>query len=54
MGLRAMYFLLADIANRFIFLKYVLTFLLSFIVIKILIIKWVHVPLIISFSIVFI
>lgn len=53
LGLRAMYFLLADIADRFIFLKYGLAFVLSFIGIKMLIIKWVHVPVGISLSVVF-
>ena len=31
LGLRAMYFLLADVADRFVFLKYGLAFVLSFI-----------------------
>ena len=34
LGLRAMYFLLADVADRFVFLKYGLAFVLSFIGVK--------------------
>ena len=45
LGLRAMYFLLADFAERFIFLKYGLAFVLSFIGIKMLIMHWVHIPI---------
>lgn len=53
LGLRAMYFLLADFAERFIFLKYGLAFVLSFIGIKMLIMHWVHIPISISLSVVF-
>lgn len=53
LGLRAMYFLLADIADRFIFLKYGLAFVLSFIGVKMLILHWVHIPIAISLSVVF-
>ena len=53
LGLRAMYFLLADVADRFIFLKYGLAFVLSFIGIKMLIMHWVHIPISISLSVVF-
>ncbi len=53
LGLRAMYFLLADVADRFIFLKYGLAFVLSFIGIKMLIMKWIHVPIGVSLSVVF-
>lgn len=53
LGLRAMYFLLADIADRFVFLHYGLAFVLSFIGIKMLIIKWIHIPVGVSLSVVF-
>ncbi len=53
LGLRAMYFLLADIADRFVFLHYGLAFVLSFIGIKMLIMKWVHIPVGASLAVVF-
>ncbi|MDO5073358.1 transmembrane transport protein [Neisseria animaloris] len=53
LGLRAMYFLLADIADRFVFLKFGLAFVLSFIGIKMLIMHWVHIPVGASLAVVF-
>ena len=53
LGLRAMYFLLADVAERFVFLKYGLAFVLSFIGLKMLMMHWVHIPISISLSVVF-
>ncbi|EGZ49218.1 TerC family protein [Neisseria wadsworthii] len=53
LGLRAMYFLLADIADRFAFLHYGLAFVLSFIGIKMLIVKWAHIPVGVSLIIIF-
>lgn len=53
LGLRAMYFLLADVADRFVFLKYGLAFVLSFIGVKMLIMYWVHIPIAVSLSVVF-
>ena len=44
MGLRALYFLLADMADRFHLLKYGLAFVLMFIGSKMLAAHWVHVP----------
>ncbi|MHB1332849.1 MAG: TerC family protein [Sulfuriferula sp.] len=44
MGLRALYFLLADVAHRFHLLKYGLALVLSFIGGKMLIAPWYHVP----------
>lgn len=44
MGLRALYFLLADMADRFHLLKFGLAFVLMFVGIKMLIVKWMHVP----------
>ncbi len=48
LGLRAMYFLLADMADRFHLLNYGLAIILIFIGIKMLIIKWAHIPTSIS------
>jgi tellurite resistance protein TerC len=48
MGLRALYFLLADMADRFHLLKFGLAFVLMFIGIKMLIVKWIHVPTTVS------
>lgn len=53
LGLRAMYFLLADVAERFVFLKYGLAFVLSFIGLKMLMMHWVHIPISVSLSVVF-
>ena len=44
MGLRALYFLLADVADRFHLLKYGLAMVLTFIGAKMLITPWYHVP----------
>jgi tellurite resistance protein TerC len=44
MGLRALYFLLADMADRFHLLKYGLAIVLVFIGCKMLIAPWFHVP----------
>lgn len=44
MGLRALYFLLADMAERFHFLKYGLALVLIFVGGKMLIVDWFHVP----------
>lgn len=44
MGLRALYFLLADMADRFHLLKFGLAFVLMFIGIKMLVVKWMHIP----------
>ena len=44
MGLRALYFLLADMADRFHLLKYGLAMVLTFIGAKMLIAPWYHVP----------
>jgi tellurite resistance protein TerC len=52
MGLRALYFLLADVAERFHLLKYGLAVVLAFIGIKMLIMPWFHMPVAISLSIV--
>ncbi len=52
MGLRALYFLLADVADRFHLLKYGLAMVLAFIGAKMLIAPWCHVPVAASLAIV--
>ena len=52
MGLRAMYFLLADFADRFVLLKYGLAVILLFIGAKMLLIDWIHIPIGISLVVV--
>ncbi len=52
MGLRALYFLLADVADRFHLLKYGLAMVLTFIGTKMLIMPWVHVPVQASLAVV--
>ncbi|MES2673747.1 MAG: TerC family protein [Pseudomonadota bacterium] len=52
MGLRALYFLLADIAERFHLLKYGLAIVLSFIGTKMLVMPWYHMPVAISLTVV--
>jgi tellurite resistance protein TerC len=52
LGLRALYFLLADIAGRFHLLKYGLALVLVFIGAKMLIMPWYHMPVHISLSVV--
>jgi len=50
MGLRALYFLLADVADRFHLLKYGLAMVLTFIGTKMLIMPWYHIPVAASLS----
>ena len=52
MGLRALYFLLADVADRFHLLKYGLAMVLTFIGTKMLIMPWYHVPVQASLAVV--
>ncbi|HOX45679.1 MAG TPA: TerC family protein [Myxococcota bacterium] len=53
MGLRALYFLLAGIMDRFHYLKLGLSVVLAFIGVKMLIAEWVHIPTPVSLGIVF-
>lgn len=53
LGLRAMYFLLAGVAERFSMLKYGLSVILVFIGIKMLIVDFYHIPIAISLGVVF-
>jgi len=48
LGLRALYFLLADVADRFHLLKYGLAMVLTFIGTKMLIAPWAHLPVVVS------
>ncbi|MDP1756114.1 MAG: TerC family protein [Pseudohongiella sp.] len=50
LGLRAMYFLLADIGDRFAMLKYGLAVILVFIGIKMLIVDWYKIPVMVSLA----
>ena len=52
MGLRALYFLMADVADRFHLLKYGLAMVLTFIGAKMLIAPWYHLPVAASLAIV--
>ena len=52
LGLRAMYFLLANVAERFTMLKYGLSVILVFIGVKMLIVDFLHIPIAISLGIV--
>lgn len=52
LGLRALYFLLADIADRFHLLKFGLALVLCFIGLKMLLLPWLHVPVHISLMVV--
>lgn len=52
LGLRALYFLLADVADRFHLLKYGLAMVLTFIGSKMLVMPWYHVPVQASLAIV--
>lgn len=52
LGLRALYFLLADMASRFHLLKYGLAIVLCFIGVKMLIVEWFKIPVGISLAVV--
>jgi len=52
MGLRALYFLLADVADRFHLLKYGLAMVLAFIGSKMLVAPWYHIPVQASLAVV--
>ncbi|MEJ2794749.1 TerC family protein [Iodobacter sp. LRB] len=52
LGLRALYFLLADMADRFHLLQYGLALVLTFIGTKMLIMPWFHMPIAISLTVV--
>ena len=53
LGLRAMYFLLADMAGRFHLLNYGLAFIVSFVGLKMLIMDWYKIPITVMLAVVF-
>ena len=52
LGLRAMYFLMADLGDRFELLKYGLAVILVFIGTKMLMVEWVKIPVLVSLAVV--
>jgi len=52
LGLRALYFLLADFMDRFHYLKYGLGLVLAFIGLKMLVEPWLHVPVAVSLGVI--
>ena len=54
LGLRAMFFLLADVADRFHLLRYGLAIVLSFIGVKLLLLEIFHMPTAVSLGVVFV
>ncbi len=52
LGMRALYFVLADFVHRFHFLKLGLSVVLSFVGVKMLISEWYHIPIVLSLGVV--
>src|SRR5439155_19949647 len=52
LGLRSMYFLLAGIVHRFVYLKYGLAVILAFVGSKMLVQKFLHIPIPISLAVI--
>jgi len=52
LGLRALYFLFANLSTRFYFLKYGLAFILTFVGIKLLIAHWYAIPVVLALAVV--
>jgi tellurite resistance protein TerC len=52
MGLRSLFFLLAHVVQKFHLLKYGLAVILTFVGVKMLIEKWVHIPIMLSLGVV--
>lgn len=52
LGLRAMYFLMADLGDRFELLKYGLAAILVFVGTKMLIVEWVKIPILVSLAVI--
>ena len=52
LGLRALYFLLADLKDRFDFLRHGLAVILAFVGVKMLINEWVHIPVGVSLGVI--
>ncbi len=54
LGLRALYFLLADMHNKFAFLQQGLAIILAFVGVKMIIAEWYHIPTALSLGVIFI
>ena len=52
LGLRSLYFLLASVIERFHLLKYGLAIILTFVGVKMLIERWVHIPILASLAVI--
>jgi tellurite resistance protein TerC len=52
MGLRSLFFLLANVVQKFHLLKYGLAVILTYVGVKMMIEKWVHIPVMVSLSVV--
>jgi TerC family integral membrane protein len=52
LGLRALYFLLADLKDRFHYLRYGLAVILAFVAVKMLLSEWFHVPVGLSLAVI--
>jgi len=44
LGLRSLYFLLANLVTRFIYLRFGLALILCFVGLKMMVAKWIHIP----------
>jgi tellurite resistance protein TerC len=52
LGLRALYFLLADLHSRFLYLQTGLAVILAFVGVKMLIAEWYHIPTAVSLAVI--
>ena len=52
LGLRSMYFLLSGIVHKFVYLKYGLAFILSFVGAKMMLVDFFHVPILVSLAVI--
>jgi len=52
LGLRSMYFLLAGIVHKFVYLKYGLSVILTFVGLKMIIVDFYHVPILVSLGVI--
>lgn len=52
LGLRNLYFFLANMLDRFEYMKYSLVFVLGFVGVKMLIMEWVHIPAMVSLGVI--
>src|SRR5262249_37870443 len=52
LGLRSMYFLLSSMVDRFVYLKYGLAVILSFVGLKMIVADFVHVPIFLSLGVI--